>query len=247
MKLLLVLGSDETYNLIYHYAKPLGFEFIRYSHILKAMDNIDEADPTGIIISARDFPWHWKAMVQFVRNERPKEICPIILLKGDDFTHEDSKEASYLGVNGILVEKLDNVSDMDRLQGLLNRYVSLDERRRNYRPMENHERFNFIFIHPNNTLVTGEIITISSTGLSFLPDNTSMHKGLVLNMEFTECSLRAGDAILNPICRLTGTGRIIALEFLSFQNQEQEILSKYLESVPHIEKRKKNLHPESVL
>ena len=68
MKLLLVLSSDETYNHISHFVKPLGFELIRYNHILKAMDNIDEIEPAAIIISARDFPRHWKIMVQFVRN-----------------------------------------------------------------------------------------------------------------------------------------------------------------------------------
>jgi hypothetical protein len=67
MKLLLVLGSDETGNLISSYVEPLGFNLIRYRHVIKAMDNVDEIDPTGIIISARDFPRHWKVLVQIGR------------------------------------------------------------------------------------------------------------------------------------------------------------------------------------
>jgi hypothetical protein len=80
-------------RILYLYVKPLGFELIRYHHVLKAMDNIDETDPSGIIISARDFPRHWKTMVQFVRSERPKDACPIIILKGENFPLEETSKA----------------------------------------------------------------------------------------------------------------------------------------------------------
>src|SRR5215510_14896558 len=100
MKLLLVLGSDSTYNHISLCVRPLGFELIRYYHVLKPMDNIDEIDPHGFIISAVDFPRHWKSMVQFIRNERPKETCPIIILKGNNFPVDDISKASFLGVSG---------------------------------------------------------------------------------------------------------------------------------------------------
>jgi hypothetical protein len=234
VKLLLVLGSDETTNLISLYVKPIGFELIRYHHIIKAMDNIDEIDPAAIIISAKDFPRRWKTMVQFVRNDRPKDACPIILLKGDSFPLEDTSQAFYLGVSGIVSESLENASEIDRLQGILSRYMPVDEKRRDRRyHAENWQRFNFIFASPRDrTLVTGEVKTISSGGLSFLPDHSSFLKDITLNMEFTECSLRAGDSLLTPVCRLARTGRIISMEFLSFQNNEQELLDRYLESLP---------------
>jgi hypothetical protein len=234
MKLLLVMGSDDTFNLISLYVKPLGFELIRYHHIIKAMDNIDEADPAGIIISARDFPRRWKTMVQFVRNERPKEACPIVILKGDNFPLEDTSQAFYLGVSGIVSEGLENSSEIDRLQGILSRYMPVEEKRRSRRyHTENWQRFSFIFASPlDQTLFTGEVKTISSGGLSFLPDHSNIMKDFTLSMEFTECSLRTGDAILTPVCRLARTGRIISMEFLSFQDNEQETLDKYIESLP---------------
>jgi hypothetical protein len=205
------------------------------------MDNIDEIDPSGIIISARDFPRHWKTMVQFVRSERPREACPIIILKGESFPLEETSKAFYLGVSGIVTEDLDNISEIDRLQGILSRYMPVDEKRRDRRyHAEGWQRFNFVFSVPEDgILVTGEVKTISSGGLSFLPDESSEFKNLALDMEFTECSLRAGDAILNPVCRLARTGRIISMEFLSFQDKEQQILDQYLESLPLRELRHK--------
>jgi DNA-binding response OmpR family regulator len=234
MKLLLVLGSDDSYNLISLYVRPLGFELIRYYNILKAMDNIDETDPSAIIISARDFPRHWKTMVQFVRSERPKDACPIIILKGDSFPLEETSQAFYLGVSGIVTESLDNSAEIDRLQGILSRYMPVDEKRRTHRfHAETWQRFNFVFASPGDkTIITGEVKTISTGGLSFFPDHAAMMKDLGLNTELTECSLRAGNDILSPVCRLARTGRIVSMEFLSLQDGEQEILENYLESIP---------------
>ena len=41
MKLLLVLGSNDNYEMITKSLQPLGFELIRYRQVQKAMDNID--------------------------------------------------------------------------------------------------------------------------------------------------------------------------------------------------------------
>ena len=234
MKLLLVLGSDETYNLISLYVKPLGFELIRYNHVIKAMDNIDEIDPSAVVISAKDFPRHWKTMVQFVRNERTKEVCPIIILKGENFSTEEASKASFLGVSGIVTEVLNDPAEIDRFQGILSRYMPVDEKRRTHRfYTQPWQRFGLVFLHPlENVLVTGEVKNISTGGLSFLPDIPSQMKDINLNMELGECSLRAGDSFLSPNCRLARTGRIVSMEFLSFPQGEQETLASYIESLP---------------
>ena len=234
MKLLLVLGSNETYEMISRFVKPLGFEIIRYYNVLKAMDNIDETDPTGIIISARDYPRHWKTMVQFVRAERPKSICPIIILKGNAFTVDDSTQASFLGVSGIVTESMDNPDEISRIQEILCRYLPTDEKRRARRyNVQPWQRLKMVFALPEDqALVTGELKTISTGGLSILPDNPSLMKDMFLDMELDECSLRAGDFILTPICRIARTGRIISSEFNSFPDDEAEVHAKYLENLP---------------
>ena len=244
MKLLLVLGSDATFNHISVYVKPLGFEFVRYHHILKAMDNIDEIDPNAIVISARDFPRHWKTMVQFVRNERPKDICPIIILTGENFPLEESSKASFLGVSGTVTEALENSAEIDRLQGILSRYLPVEEKRRSRRyKVEPWQRFSFVFSRPgDNVLITGTIKTISAGGLSLLPDNSALLKDLFVNSRLEDCSFRAGDSILSPVCRIARTGRTVSMEFVSFPEGEEEILNKYIESLPlkELERMKKD-------
>ena len=240
MKLLLVLGSDDTYDHISLHIKPMGFDLIRYNNVLKAMDNIDEIDPTGIIISARDYPRHWKTFVQFIRSERPKNSCPIIILVGDSFSLEETTKAHYLGVSGIASEDL-VPSEINRIQEILCRYLPADEKRRSRRyHVQPWQQLNFILTVPKDKyLITGEIKTISAGGLSFLPDHAQLLKNTNLNEVFVDCPLRAGDALLSPICRLVRTGRILSLEFLSFPENEQQILNNYLLSSPLLERKQR--------
>jgi hypothetical protein len=211
----------------------LGFEFIRYRHVIKAMDNVDEVDPAGIIISANDFPRHWKALVQFVRAERSKEACPIVVLKGQDFPLEESSQAFFIGVSGLVDETLGN-ADLERLQTIISRYIPVEDRRRARRFfVEDRKNFCFLASNPlDKVLIPGDIKTISFTGFSFLPVYSALMKDITLSMELPDCSLRAGDRILSPICRLVRSGRIIAMEFVSFPPGEQEYLKKYLDEFP---------------
>lgn len=239
MKLLLVLGSDDSCDSIAKSVRPLGFEIIRYRHVVKAMDNVDEINPTAIVISARDFPRHWKIFVQFVRSERPKEHCPIIILKGNNFSTDETSKAFFLGVSGIVDEKLDNPAELDRLQNILSRYVPVNEKRKHHRFfVEPWHRIGFLFANPaGKVIITGDVKTISAGGLSFFPVNASSMKDITLNMELHECSLRIGDAIISPVCKLVRTGRIVSMEFILLSNNEKRILEQYLDDLPMSEIR----------
>jgi len=235
MKLLLVLGSDDNYDVICRNIAPFGFEPIRYRHVLKAMDNIDEVDPSAIIISARDFPRHWKILVQFVRSERPKETCPIVILKGTNFNTEEASKAFFLGVNGILDDALENRDDIDCLHDIL------AHSGRHSRPADTEQKERHFFVEPwhrtgllianllDKSIIIGDIKTISANGLSFAPAKPLPPKAVTLNKELRECSLRVGDAILAPVCRISGVDNDISLEFISFPDDERPIYDQYLE------------------
>ena len=226
MKLLLVLGSDDNYDAFAQIIAPLGFELIRYRHVLKAMDNIDEVDPSAIVISARDFPRHWKILTQFVRNERSKEACPIIILKGESFSAEETSKAFFMGVNGVISDTLEREEEIYRLKSILGSPVPGQKQQFFVEPW-NHIAL-LVAGLVDRSLVIGDVKTISSNGLSFIPEAPSV-KTVQLNKELTECSLRAGEAILSPVCRITGTEKKISLEFVSFPDDEQQTLDRYLE------------------
>jgi hypothetical protein len=208
------------------------------------MDNVDEVDPTAIIVSARDFPRHWKILVQFVRYEKPKETCPIIILKGDNFPLEETSRAFFLGVSGIVSESMEDPNEIERLKSILSRYIPVDEKRKSHRYYaEEWNRFGLMISNPaDKTVIWGEVKTVSNTGLSFSPAWSMMMKDITLNMELDGCSLRVGDAILSPVCRLVRTGRIVSLEFVSFPGDEKDIFDGYLESLPILELKYRKEH-----
>ena len=231
MKLLLVLGSDESFNHIARCAPP-GFELIRYRQVLKAMDNVDEIDPQLIIVSARDFPRHWKILVQFVRSRRSKEQCPVVILKPDNFSQEETAKALFLGVNGLVNETLDS-AEQGRLKNILSRHAGKDEEQEtgviNAEPSY---RIAFLAVNPSSgAIINGEVKTISPWGLTFLPADASLIGDLNVDTELPECSLRVGGSILSPICKLTGAGGIISIDFLLFPVGERKILEQYVEEL----------------
>lgn len=237
MKLLVILDSDEILAIISEKIKPLGFDLIRYRQVLKAMDNVEEIDPTGIIISAQDFPRHWKTLVQFVRSERPKEVCPIVVLTGPGFSTDDAAKAVYIGVSGIVHENLSRPAEVDRLQNILGRYIELEDKRRSRRyHAESWTRFGLCLANPRTKeIITGEVETLSSTGISFAPDDPQLIESIPNDEELADCSLRVGDHILSPICqvvRKTRNGTVLSLEFVFLPMEEQALLDGYLESLP---------------
>jgi len=226
MKLLLVLGSDDHYDAFAQNVVSLGFEVIRYRHVLKAMDNIDEIDPASIVISARDFPRHWKTLVQFVRHERSKETCPVIILRGESFSAEETSKAFFLGVNGVISDALDREEEIYRLKTILG---SLSPKQTSRFYVEPWNRISLLIAGiAGESLVIGDVKTISANGLSFVPESPQI-KTVQLDQNLNECSLRAGDSILSPVCRVTDTEKNISLEFVSFPGDEQNTLDRYLE------------------
>jgi len=234
MKLLLVLGSDDNYDIISHSMRPLGFEIIRYRHVMKAMDNIEEINPSAIVVSARDFPRHWKILVQYVRSERSKEVCPLIVLKNSTFSTEETSKAFFLGVSGVLDDALENLEKLDRLQNILGRYVPVNEKRQYHRYIvEPWHRVGFLVANfLGKSIVTGNVHNISAGGLSFTPGNFEFPGDESLNAEFAECSLRVGNAILSPTCRLVRTGKMASMKFTSFPKGEKRVLEQYLDEFP---------------
>jgi hypothetical protein len=234
MKLLVILGSDDILNLISQNIKPLGFDLIRYQYVLKAMDNIEEIEPSTIIISATDFPRHWKTLVQFVRYTHSKTECPIIILKGPNFPLEDASKAFYMGVSGIVSEDLTRPSEVDQLQRLLSRYLQLEEKRKTNRyHVEGSREVGVCVVNPvNKSLINGQVKTLSVSGISFSPDKTSSLDSLQENMELSECSLRIGEDFITPICRVVRTDPDMSLEFIFLHDVDRILLDNYLEALP---------------
>ncbi|HOX47966.1 MAG TPA: PilZ domain-containing protein [Spirochaetales bacterium] len=239
MKALLLIESDVAADIARFYLRPLGFESVRYRDPLKALDNLEEIDPDAVILSARDYPRHWKVLAASIRAERSKEDCVLILLKGEFFPFEEASKAIALGVNGVVRDDLDDRREQARFQRLLKRYVSVDEARSSERVAPSDwDRLDFMFSHPQSLVpVAGKLETISATGLSFAPDSPILASDLGLGQVLEDCSLRAGDRILSPTCEIVRMDRALGLAFRSMDEEEKAYFLKYLGSGPEREMR----------
>ncbi|GHV82056.1 hypothetical protein AGMMS49991_06140 [Spirochaetia bacterium] len=255
MKLMLVCASEETLHKITGAVQPMRFEVIHYRHVLKAMDNIDEVAPSAIIVSARDFPRHWKILVQFVRQQYLKENCPIVILKGEDFSVEDASKACCIGVNGLVPEDLTEDSEAARLLNILNRYLKFDDNSNAVwdpaaalRLVGPGDRISICITDPvNKNIIPAAVTAISHSGVRFKADAPNLTgsfqkhpDGYHFPPELCECSLRAGDAILSPVCRLINGPEVqrtaepeISMEFSYLSGEEQGVLDRYLESLEY--------------
>jgi hypothetical protein len=236
MKLLLVSANDKTLEKLSP-LKAAGFELICYRNALKAMDNVDEADPGGIIISARDFPRHWKTIVQFVRAEHSPDECLIALLTGGGFDSGEKRKAEHLYVNGAVSEALEE-TDIARLRGLFGRGAS---RRGAEKTPETgtadegtaaktRRRFGFMFTNPvSEKIITGAVTELNADGLVMEVDRSGLVQDLKAGTEISGCSLRIGEEILSPSCFIRKiTGGVVSLEFSSFPENEKTAFAAWL-------------------
>jgi len=237
MKALLLIESDRIADIARFYLRPLGFETIRYRNPVKAIDNLEELDPDAIVVSARDFPRHWKILAQAVRAERSKDECVIVLLKGEAFPIEEAAKAAQLGVNGVLKDDLSDRREQGRFQALLKRYIVVDEDRATDRIMPSSwDRLDFMFAHPSSlSPISGKLEAISPNGLSFVPDNPALSADLAAGDRIEDCSMRVGADILELSCTIAHAGRVLGLEIDSIADDDRSRLEEYLSSCPERE------------
>jgi len=237
MKALLLVDNDRIADIARFYLRPLGFEAIRYRSPVKAIDNLDEIAPDAVIVSARDFPRHWKIVTSVIRSQRGKDDCVIILLKGEFFPFEEAAKAATLGVNGVVRDALDDRREQLQFQRLLKRYVVVDESRVSDRVApEPWDRLDFMFAHPRTLApVAGRLETVSASGLSFSPDSPVLVSDLEAGAEIEDCSLRAGDRIISLSCTLVRADRVLGLTISTMGDDDRRYYQAYLASCPERE------------
>jgi len=234
MKALLIVEDDAIADLIRFYLRPLGFDVVRYRNPLKALDNLEELEPDAILVSARDFPRHWKPLVQVARRSWAKERCVFILLKGEVFPFEEAAKAMHLGVNGVVKEDLGDRAELSRFQLILKRYVAVEESRTSDRLVPAvWDRLDFLFNRPADGVpVMGRIETVSISGLSLKPDLPALTEDLEPGVFLEDCSLRVGSDVISLGCTLVRKNHVLAFAFTRITEEDRARIVEYLESAP---------------
>lgn len=104
MKTLVIADNDEIVKDILCTLDKKGMDSIVYRWLLKALDNLEEISPDLIIISAFEYPRHWKTLVQFCKSGITRKIPVFILYRQEEISEEELNKEKALGVYGVFYD-----------------------------------------------------------------------------------------------------------------------------------------------
>ena len=98
MKALVISERPEIIDFVTPLLKDKGFDIIHYKWIIKALDNIEEIQPDVIVLSAGEYPRHWKTLAGFVQSGIGGNDVKMYLYETTPLSEEDQKKAADLGI-----------------------------------------------------------------------------------------------------------------------------------------------------
>ena len=111
MKALVISDRSEIYNNVTPVLKEKGFDIIHYKWIIKALDNIEEIQPDLIVLSAGEYPRHWKTLAGFVQSGIGGNDVKMYLYETTPLSEEDHKKAADLGI--LSFEEFETVAEVN--------------------------------------------------------------------------------------------------------------------------------------
>jgi len=230
--MILVAAGGQHVSAISYHLKPLGFTLEHFSDPISVIERLDEIDPQAILFHAGDFPRHWKPLLRIAREKKPREDLIFLLVAPKDFEMEDAAKAAHLGVNGIMQENYVDKQELYRMEEIIRRYRSVQDKRNFTRLIpQQPDELGFAFTHPQRlAFVNGRVREISIQGSSFLPARASAVSDLAVGTEIRDCSLKVEDAIISVTCKVTRNREELGFQFLSFGEGGHHTLLKYIQS-----------------
>lgn len=228
MKALLLIETDSTFIKIRDNLKKLGVETIRYRIPQKAMDNIDEISPQIIIVSAADFPRHWKVILQFLNGFIQENPVPVILLKNSFFSETEADKALFLKVKAVVEDSLEEES-LKQITEIILRYKpeALSFNDKAVSPTKEMP-VQCIFSNPgNNQIITGQVTSISLKEIFFTPDSFFAAKGMETPVEITVL-LKIDNKKISCRARAVLQGKHLRLTFIENNRENSEVIEEYL-------------------
>lgn len=209
---LLISDTDTFVDTLEETVAPCGFDIIRYRSAVKALDNIEEIRPDAVLISAADFPRHWKTIVQFIRSDTSRDETIIILLINRRFTGDDADKAIHIGVQAMIQELAPSPADEKTLRDIFSRYRFVDSTRTERVLTILRDKTSFMFTNPlNDTIVTGKVENLLADEIRFKPDAPAAVSDLAEGEIVDEGTLKIGDKVFSLRCQVQKTGPMMIL------------------------------------
>ncbi len=212
MKALVIADNENVIESVAKILQKFDFETIIYRWLLKALDNISEIAPHLIVISAEDYPRHWKTLAQYSRDDMG--ASKVILYRGAAFSKEEQKKADAIGVFGTFSSE----NNFKELEDLITMFqpspnVSVDFTRTEVEPLVAEENAqeetkneepkekvitscSFVFTNPVSlALVCGCARNFDGDTLEFTPDIDDFVRNLPAETNINLATLKTATGI----------------------------------------------------
>lgn len=230
MKFMLVSESTTLKPFLQKHFAAQQAEVIHYDNPIKAMDNLDEVDPSVVLFSATDFPRHWKPFLIFFRNTYGRHEAVFILLIGENFGPDEAAKAEHLVVNAVVDEDLSDQRAVERIRGIITHYRHDSDVRRAVRYLPSHaDGVRFAFTNPYTfEIVGGTVVDISTRGLRIDPSDPRVLEMLDPDTIVTAASLRLGGDILGVKLKLVRATETVAFEYIDLPLETERSIADFI-------------------
>ena len=209
MKAIIISDDEELIGKVDSALASLSYDTIIYRWLLKALDNIEEIRPDIVVVSASDYPRHWKTLTQFIKSGIAGKIPDVILYVPKSFSETEKMKAQKLGIKGIF-DSCDE-DGMSFFRSIVNSptgALSPDSENTETDAVQNTEAASMsetvsteglalgkigtaVFTHPKTgAFVTGTIRDLSDGNAEFTADIPSFARGISPGDRIEELSLR---------------------------------------------------------
>ncbi len=234
MKALVIADNEKVIAKIVGTLQKFGFETIVYRWLLKALDNISEISPHLIIISAEDYPRHWKTLSQYSGVDG--NASKVMLYTGQNFSESERKKADALGIFGTFsFASSSEENEMKAFEDLLSFFqpsldVSVDFSHTEVEPLLSDDSIeqnqktpdtpkerkiiscSFVFTNPVSlALVTGRARNFDGETLEFSPDLIEFTENLPSNTKIKNATLKTAEEtrVVSAMVLSNETNRLI--------------------------------------
>jgi len=196
MKALVIADDDVVLNRLTSLLGAQGYDCIVYRWLLKALDNVEEIKPHLVVISAQDYPRHWKTFVQYISALANTNTPKVILYIDSDFSQDEKAKAQILGISGVLPANCTDDEFAGVIQSLQKHISPKKNESMADKTSAQIEKTYFIYTSPvNNAYVTGTVSSFDGALLSFIPDSGYDKGKLIKGMNIAPCTLENGGHI----------------------------------------------------
>lgn len=217
MKALIIADDANAIERFSAVLKASGYEVIIYRWLVKALDNIEEISPHLILISAKEYPRHWKILSSFVESGIGGIIPQIILYTDKNFPSEEKEKAQKLGIRGFFSSY--DVDGLDNLRKILAKTNDIFMGKTEALPGNDFiptagKNISLIFINPLTLqFIIGKVISISNEIIDFVPAFSD--SSLKENQRITQAMLKVGNSIQKVNAIILKNANSIKLKILA--------------------------------